>query len=35
MEQGYYAVHAQQVEVNADRVGECVQALDELIAFID
>lgn len=35
MEQGYYDVHGQQVKVNADRVSECIQALDELIAYID
>ena len=35
MDQGYYEVHGQQVKVNADRVSECVQALDDLIAFID
>ena len=35
MDQGYYDVHGQQVKVNADRVAECIQALDELIAFID
>ncbi|MDZ4056167.1 MAG: ParA family protein [Polynucleobacter sp.] len=35
MEQGYYNVHGQEVKVNADRVQECVEALDELIAFID
>lgn len=35
MEQGYYDVHGQQVKVNADRVSECIQALDSLIARID
>ena len=35
MEQGYHDVHGQQVKVNADRVKECLEALDELIAFID
>ena len=35
MEQGYYSVHGQKVKVNSDRVEECVEALDELITFID
>lgn len=35
MEQGYYDVHGQQVKVNADRVNECMQALDELMAYIN
>jgi cellulose biosynthesis protein BcsQ len=35
MEQGYYDVHGHKVKVNADRVSECVAALDELIVAID
>ncbi|RYD85561.1 MAG: ParA family protein [Verrucomicrobiaceae bacterium] len=35
MDQGYYDVHGQQVKVNADRVEECVDALDKLLASID
>ena len=35
MDQGYYDVHGQQVKVNADRVSECLQALDKLIEFIN
>lgn len=35
MDQGYYNVHGQNVKVNAERVQECVEALDELIASID
>ncbi|MGC0155284.1 ParA family protein [Chromobacterium vaccinii] len=35
MEQGYYPVHGLNVKVNADRVKECSDALDELIKFID
>lgn len=35
MEQGYYPVHGMDVKVNADRVKECSDALDELLAFID
>jgi cellulose biosynthesis protein BcsQ len=35
MDQGYYSVHGQDVKVNADRVEECLEALDELIKFID
>ncbi|WP_205525373.1 ParA family protein [Pyxidicoccus trucidator] len=35
MDQGYYDVHGQQVKVNADRVQECVEALDTLLASID
>ena len=35
MDQRYYDVHGMQVKVNAERVQECVDALDELIASID
>jgi hypothetical protein len=35
MEQGYYQVHGTDVKVNADRVSECAEALDELVKFID
>jgi hypothetical protein len=35
MEQGYYDVHGQRVKVNADRVTECLEALDQLVARID
>ncbi|MDO9358556.1 MAG: ParA family protein [Polaromonas sp.] len=35
MDQGYYDVHGVQVKVNADRVEECVKALDELIKYVD
>ena len=35
MEQGYYKVHGNDVKVNADRVKECLEALDELVARID
>jgi len=35
MEQGYYKVHGEDVKVNAKRVRECCEALDELIAVID
>lgn len=35
MEQGYYKVHGVDVKVNADRVSECSEALNELILFID
>jgi cellulose biosynthesis protein BcsQ len=35
MEQGYYPVHGTNVKVNADRVKECSEALDELVQFID
>lgn len=35
MEQGYYKVHGNDVKVNADRVGECLAAVDELVTRID
>lgn len=35
MEQGYYPVHGTKVKVNADRVSECAEALDELMGYID
>ena len=35
MDQGYYSVHGMNVKVNADRVSECSQALNELVQFID
>jgi hypothetical protein len=35
MDQGYYPVHGTSVKVNADRVEECSDALDELLHFID
>ena len=35
MEQGYHKVHGEDVKVNADRVKECSEALDDLIAVID
>jgi hypothetical protein len=35
MEQGYYPVHGVNVKVNADRVQECAEALDDLIKYID
>lgn len=35
MEQGYYSVHGTDVKVNADRVKECADALDGLLAAID
>lgn len=35
MEQGYYEVHGTDVKVNADKVTDCTDALDELLAYID
>ena len=35
MTEGYYQVHEEQVYVNADRVKECCDALDDLIAVVD
>jgi len=35
MEQGYYQVHNADVKVNADKVEDCTEALDSLLAYID
>jgi hypothetical protein len=32
---GYYPVHGQQVQINVDRVTECVNAIDALLAMVN
>jgi hypothetical protein len=35
MEQTYYTVHGESVKVNLERIKDCLEALDEVVAFVD